>query len=135
MNSGFDRRDMIKIRRVEKKDLDKILQIRNQPTTRAFMFDEKVISKKEHYKFWASAKRNGWVILYKEEVVGLIRIENGSVGVCLDKQYRKKGIVFQALSQLKLDGCVAEVKPGNIASIKLFEKLGFKEIKRVYIKP
>ena len=125
---------MIKLRRVEENDLDRILQIRNHPSSRVFMFDTKMISKKEHYLFWRSAKRNGWVILYKDDVVGFVRIENGTVGVCLDKQYRNKGIMFKALSLLNLDGCTAEIKPNNLASIKLFEKLGFKEIKRVFIK-
>jgi len=126
----------MKLRRVERKDFDRILEIVNQPEAREASFYGKKIYKKSHYKYWNKRLRNkmSFAITNEKEVIGVIKIDNNEVSITVDKKYYRKGLAFRALSKIGLDGTKALIKPGNIASIKLFKKLGYKEKMVIYEK-
>ncbi|MCI8327873.1 MAG: GNAT family N-acetyltransferase [Lachnospiraceae bacterium] len=89
------------------------------------------------FRYWLMEKNN------PAKVIGTIsiqRIERGifqtcTIGYKMDHEFRKKGYMYEALCEvislifhdLKLHRIEAYVKPGNLASIRLLEKLGFQK--------
>jgi len=126
---------MVALEKIDIIDKDWILRLMNQLFVRNNSFNPKLIEPKENEKYWKRKLKqknfNAWAILIP---VGLIRIDKGEISVAVDKNFRNQGIAFDALNKLKLKGCIAEIKPENKISIRLFKKLGFVEQKRVFKK-
>jgi spore coat polysaccharide biosynthesis protein SpsF len=124
----------ITIRPVVFGDNQWIRVIMNQESARKNSFNQAEIGSAENENYWrrklADPEFRAFAIIAGEKPAGILRIDNGLVSVAIDESFRGKGIAFAALSSLDLGDCVAEVKPENEASARLFKKLGFEEASR-----
>lgn len=120
------------IRPVSLKDVDWIWELMNQGSVRNASFSTKRIGKEENRAYWKRKLEDkgfrAWTICSEGKPVGLVRVENGTVSIAVSESHRRKGLAFRALSELDLEGCRAEVLPENRDSLKLFLKLGFREV-------
>jgi RimJ/RimL family protein N-acetyltransferase len=85
----------------------------------------------EHLAFIASRPyQSWWFIDVDGEAVGAIYLtERHEIGVAVLRQYQRRGYAsaaVRAVIDMRLDKLLANVAPGNEASRKMFEKLGFK---------
>lgn len=92
----------------------------------------------EHQTFVASKPYPHWYIIMVGEPVGSVYLtDRNEVGVSIYKAHRGHRYATQAIQQL-LDmhpgKALANINPLNLASIALFEKLGFKHIQNTYAK-
>ncbi|HYD17539.1 MAG TPA: GNAT family N-acetyltransferase [Patescibacteria group bacterium] len=78
------------------------------------------------------AKGGGWVAIADGKPVGIITTKNFNGGVSVDEKYRRRGIAEALIGAQedyqRLQGetsAIAHIDAGNIASIRLHEKLGY----------
>lgn len=120
----------VTLRPIELSDSTWAFLLMNQPHIRKASFSSEKISQRVNRAYWKrKLGRKGFeahAIELDNRPVGLIRIENKTVSIAVGKEFQHKGIASQALSLLDLNNCVAEIKTGNLKSIKLFKRLGFK---------
>ncbi len=138
---------MVVLRRVVKEDIAFIYRLRNNPTNRKQMFSTGEITPKENRAFWEKrlreGKSNDFIIELAGKAIGLLRLDYLSprrreIGIIVSREYQGHGIGTDALEEgikiakkLGVTKMEARVKPTNAASIKIFEKAGFK---REYLK-
>ncbi|MDD5163420.1 MAG: hypothetical protein PHD95_04390 [Candidatus ainarchaeum sp.] len=117
------------LRRVNNGDLKWIACLMNDPGIRRNSFSPKKITEEQNKRYWKRKLRSGkfaaFAIILGSSPVGLIRIDKKLVSIALEKKYRGRGIAFNSLKKLDLNGCFAEIKPENKESLGLFKKLGF----------
>jgi len=132
---------MIKLRRLEEKDLDRFLEIRN--SSREFLHDNREFRIGETISWFRESERIYYVIESDGVFVGYFRtskwnLSNGSVwiGADIHPNYRRKGIATKSynlfMSQLGKMGFthfLLEVFVFNKAAYELYHKLGFKDMR------
>lgn len=135
------------IRRGEINDSKRIWEIRNHPAIRRLSNSTGNILFKEH-DAWFKNKyfRDGNNYLFvlesgRGKVIGYCRYdlreaeENYIISIAIDCDYHGKGLGYlllkSSLGELPVENTfiAAEIKKNNIASIKIFEKSGFKKTK------
>jgi len=127
----------IKLRKVERKDWNYILKLRNRREFRRFFYTQHTISKKEHYQYLKKQRSNSnfanWIICYDSKDVGYIRILNSDIGIIIDKKYHNKGIGSRAVKLLEKEAkklgikkLVGRVMVFNKASENIFRKNKYK---------
>jgi len=135
--------NQLTIRPVRLEDRQWILNLMNQESVRKNSFNQEKISKQENDAYWEKKLERkdfkAYAGIVGNEPVCVARIDKGKVSTMVDKKWKNKGIAFRVLSNIDLKGCIAEVKPENNTSKKLFKKLGFKEkkvekMKTVFVK-
>jgi len=108
----------------------------NQNHVRKNSFNENEITELENSKYWRKKLKQNDFHAFAIELlgmpVGLIRLDRGVISIAIYKRFKNKNIDFESLSAINLDGCIAQIKPSNRMSQKLFKKLGFKETRRVF---
>lgn len=132
------------IRRAKKEDSRTIWQIRNHPLNRKNSHNQKGIDFDNHDKWFTNKyfknTDNYCFILEEEngEVIGYCRFDLGNnnyiISIAIDHDYHGKGfgskLLKESLEEMKKKikkdmAILAEVKRGNIPSIRLFEKYNF----------
>jgi len=92
----------------------------------------------QHIKFVDSCPYNYWYLIMVEDVVGSVYLTyQNEIGISVLKEHRGNGYATQAIKKLmEKHPCqfLANINPKNKASIKLFEKLGFKKLQVTYVK-
>lgn len=144
IHSKFKRK--IKIRKVEKSDLEVTFLWVNDSKIRAFSFNRHKISLKEHQDWFLSKLKSKdseyYILLDNGNPVGTIRfdIEDykfAKINYLIDSHYTgrglgtlilKKGIEFLKKNKPSIRSVYGYVFKENIASKKIFEKLSFKEV-------
>lgn len=138
----------IKIRSLRPSDRDVLLEWSNDPLTRENSFHQVVISKNNHQE-WFKTKMDAINLPYyifetNNTPMGIVRfdVKEGycTVGININPDFRKKGLAVKFLrlgceEYLKKNKLTinAYIKPTNIASIKTFEKAGFKFFKNTKV--
>jgi len=128
---------LVSLRKVLKKDLDYILNLRNNEQFRSYFYSQHNISKKEHYQFLMKQDNNpnffNWIICYKSKDVGYVRILDNDVSIMIDEKFQRKGIGSQALSLLEdeakehgIGKLIGKIMIHNEKSEKIFLKNGYK---------
>jgi len=125
-------------------DINDIFEWRNHPDIRKNFFNQELLSWEEHEK-WFMAKLKDpdttiYMAHYRNEKVGAIRFEaNDSViktSLMLNPDFLGKGFGSKVIKigveefikdKNPKESLIAEIKKDNLASIKAFEKAGFKE--------
>ena len=99
---------------LEKKDLNKVLVLRNQKNVRASSFNNKIISKEEHYKYFENIfkRDNHYYKLYSK---------NKILGVGYGKNFKEKSCTWGFF--VDLDYKSENFKIGSIIKFLLYEKL------------
>jgi len=118
-------------------NFDEILAIRNQIEIRKQMINPDIINTKTNVKWWnkmlMSRNFEAWQIIFDNKVVGVIslikRFSGWEIDIYIEKEHQNKGVGLQALKKV-IKSCnhkllIANVKPNNMASQRLFEKAGF----------
>jgi RimJ/RimL family protein N-acetyltransferase len=140
---------MLRFRQAVEADADMVFSWRNCKAVRLASFDSREISWKEHQDwFRQSLERTDRSLLIAQDAemsVGVLRFDRAGetveVSVFLDPAMIGRGYgtaILQAgitWAKQNLAGTKvmrAQIKPGNPASSRVFEKAGFVEARRVY---
>ncbi len=130
------------VRKVSPADIDKIYLLSNDPYVRKNSFNERLIDYNSHKEWFFNTLRSKNCLFLVAELKGCfagqlryeIQHDIATISISINKELRGLGIgevfVEKSLSFLKGENPVvksinAYVKEGNLASIRLFEKLGF----------
>jgi len=134
----------LKLRNVESCDINDLFKWRNHPDVRKNSFNTNAISYDEHKTWFRERVKDQKCVMYmaycSERKIGLIRFEDGEervkTSVMLNPDYWGKGFSSKLIrlatekfvSENKPNKqIIAEIKKDNVASIKAFQKAGFKE--------
>ena len=137
--------DNIRLRTASWNDCETILEMANSPDVRAVSFSSEIIDMATHEK-WFKAKLetpNAFFIIAEDanttEIAAQIRFEttNGdwTISISLNREFRGKGLgvrLIETASAIFFDRhpetprILAYIKPENKASIRAFEKAGYK---------
>ncbi len=129
---------MLYLRKAEEKDIDLLYEWANDPVVRANSFCSDPISYEDHKKWFSRVITDPAIlqfILMADDVpVGQIRLtvdnESAEIGYSIAGTYRGKGYgrrILQLIAEEvhekhpEIKKLTAKVKPGNMASRKLFE--------------
>jgi len=121
----------VTLRKVNKKDWNYILKLRNTKEFRRLFYTQHTISKKEHYQYLKRQSSNpnfaNWIICYDSNDVGYLRVLDNDVGIIIEKKYHGKGIGSKALKLLEkevkklgIKKLVGKVMISNKSSEKIF---------------
>lgn len=123
------------IRSATNSDALDVLEWRNDPMTRAMSRSSHVVEERSHIEWFAKAVTDPRHTLLIGEVegskVGLVRFDHGDiteVSIFMNPAHRGRGYGLALLLEaLKFDRgeIVAEIRPENIASLRIFEQAGF----------
>ena len=131
----------LKVREVIDNDSELIFNWSNDPLVRAQSFKSNTIEYKNHENWLKEKLKNNNSLLlinqFKSNNIGMVRFEvekdKCTVGILLDEKYRGKGLSSLMLiissayyfNRFSIP-IVAQIKESNIASIRSFEKAGYK---------
>ena len=135
---------------MEGSDMGDLLKWRNHPVIRENSFSTNAISLNEHERWFKKKIKDPSSKIYiaccGDGKIGMIRFDDHGdvikVNVMLNPDFLNKGLgskviklgVEKLISEIKLDKpIVAEIKNDNIASIKAFQKVGFKESHSTFV--
>ncbi|WP_291572603.1 GNAT family N-acetyltransferase [Clostridium sp. UBA4548] len=140
----FSNTDYGTLREVDERDCDLLYQWTNDMEVRRNSFSTSRIKYEDHVR-WFRSKLNDkaccmFILTIDNHDVGLIRIDivngNGIISYSICSNFRERGYGFKIIKLLehkiekqhmKLKQLHAEVKHNNIASQKIFKKLGYEE--------
>ena len=131
-------------------DINDIFKWRNHPDIRKNLFNQELLSWEEHEKwFMARLKAPDTIIYmanYRKEKVGSIRFETDDnviktsvmlnplfLGKGLGSRVIKMGVEKYIKENKPKKSLIVEIKNDNIASIKAFQKVGYKESYVTYV--
>lgn len=123
--------------------IEDLRKIRNASAVRKWLSSTSFVSKKENIEFWKKflkeKNKKAFAIIEENKTIGLLKLEKiglkaWEIGLFIKNGMRGKGFGFKALKnglrELKKFGAkkvLAKIKAENHASIKCFEKNGFKK--------
>lgn len=127
----------VSLRKVRKKDWNYILSLRNDENYRSFFYEQHIISKKEHQEYLKKQETNpnfvNWIITYKNNDVGYVRILESDISIIIEEKFFGKGIGTQAIKLIEfqakkmgLKKLIGKVMIHNEKSKKIFENNNFK---------
>lgn len=131
---------MISLRRATSDDYILLFQWLNDSEVRKNSFSQEIVKLENHIKWFQSKlkddKNNIFIVMKDKIEVGQIRVEIdndvGTISYSIDSNYRGQGIGTEILNLIKLEfediKLIGYVKKDNIASIKVFEKAGYKKV-------
>lgn len=133
---------MIKIRSAQADDARRIWEIRNSPEALAVAASQEVVPLAQHIdwfnnKYFQGNGNSCFVSESDNRVIGYCRFDLNTdkytVSIAVDPSMHGKGLgtilLSQSIEQLRSSKILhAEVRKFNIASIKMFERTGFKKI-------
>ena len=110
-----------------------IRELRNMDGVRQGFIQQEHISKDSHHRYMKENCNFFYICLDKGSPIGYIGVIDYDIRVATHPQYQGKGVASFMLNEvMKLHPkAVAKVKIENEASLRLFEKCGFK--KRYYL--
>ena len=121
---------MLKFIKNKKKYYEFIRKLRNNSEVQeGFIENLPKITTKQQIEYMKNYKNNFYICLENNIPVGYIRHIENDIGICIHPDHWNKGIGSFMINELiKLHPkCYAKIKIDNIASIKAFEKVGFKK--------
>lgn len=119
----------IKLRPATFDDADKLLKWKNDSAMlRNSIRTTKKILREDHIAWLKHHIKDIRIITDGVVDYGDIRIDS-EVSIKIDRRYRNQGVSYHALKKVVKKGMIAKIVSGNIPSIRLFLKLGFKPVK------
>jgi len=123
----------ITLRKVQTKDWDYILNLRNDLQFRSFFYNQETISKEEHYNYLKKQNSNpnffNWIICLDDKDVGYIRILDHDIGIIISSENQKKGIGDKVLKLIEIEArnlglkkLIGKIMIHNKSSEKIFLK-------------
>lgn len=135
---------MINVRLITYEDKTEILKWRNDPLSRNMLINTNFVKTKQHDAWFSSTILNKDKYLFmcldsNKKKIGTVRFDIkdkiAKIAIILNPTKRNLGLsepcIIQALKKLyslnpEINFFIAEIRKNNIASKKLFEKIGFK---------
>lgn len=118
-------------------DADKMLEWKNYAETRKFaIVSHGEIKKEDHLRWLEKNIQYFQVIQGKNAIYGAIRIQDKEISVWVDRNFRNNRVATIMVNSIAEKGMLARIVEGNIASMRVFIRAGFKPISyenRVYI--
>jgi len=113
-----------------------IRELRNDPITSEGFINRELISEDSHLEYMKEKSKFYRVCLLDGMPVGYIGVIDNDIRIAVHNDYRNNGIgTFMLNDILKhYPNSSAKIKVENLASIKLFEKLGFERKYYIYEK-
>lgn len=113
-----------------------IRELRNDPITNKGFINRELISVASHLEYMKNHAKFYRVCLLDGRPVGYIGVVDGDIRIAVHKDYLRKGVGTFMLNEISnnFSNISAKIKIENLASIKLFEKLGFKKRYFIYEK-
>ena len=107
--------------------------LRNMDGVREGFIQQKTIAKQAHEAYMKKNNNFFWICLDKSLPIGYIGIIEDDIRVATHPDYQGKGVASFMVTEVMKENpsAVAKVKIENEASLRLFEKCGFK--KKYYI--
>jgi RimJ/RimL family protein N-acetyltransferase len=135
---------MIRPARPDPFDVAYVRSVRNHPNVRAASLDTHEITAEEHAAWWANGgQAQTWIIEEPCDLccadppgncpAGYVRVSpDGNVSIAVTKWARGRGVGERALRALMVEHTFlsAEVRHDNEPSRRLFERCGFREVRR-----
>jgi RimJ/RimL family protein N-acetyltransferase len=135
------------LRPADPSDEGRLLEWRNEPTSRAASLTEGEVSPEDHKRWYARKLADPssalFIVMDGDEPVGQIRLDRiandvAEVSIGLAPEARGRGIGRRALvlaaleaeSRLGVTTISARIKSENVASLRSFEAAGFREVRR-----
>ncbi|HBY66907.1 MAG TPA: hypothetical protein DEG69_03525 [Flavobacteriaceae bacterium] len=106
-----------------------IRQLRNMDGVREGFIQQKIISKEHHIEYMKKNSTFFYILLDKDIPICYIGNIDNDIRVATHPDHQGKGAATFALNELmkRYPDAVAKVKIENKASLRLFEKCGFKK--------
>ena len=110
-----------------------VRQLRNMDGVREGFIQQEIIPKEAHEAYMKKNNNFFWICLDKGSPIGYIGIIEDDIRVATHPDYQGKGVASFMVTEVMKENptAVAKVKIENKASLRLFEKCGFK--KKYYI--
>jgi ribosomal protein S18 acetylase RimI-like enzyme len=117
----------MKLRKLEIKDLNFLLEVRNNDSTRKFLENDSIFTYDECLNWFKTNNPLWYIIEVNDKPVGYIRTNGEEVGCDIHPDFRRMGFAKMAYQEYLKDKKNASlwVFEDNFAK-KLYEKLGFK---------
>lgn len=105
-----------------------IRQLRNHKKLKKGFIQQKHVSKSQHLKYMKKNKQFYYICLLNNQPVGYIGIIDNDIRVATHPDFHGQGIALFMVKFIKkkFKKAQAKIKISNQASIRLFEKAGFK---------
>jgi ribosomal protein S18 acetylase RimI-like enzyme len=132
-----DKNDKIKIVDNEPKYWEFIRKLRLNPECKDGFIEQEKITPEQQIKYMQKRGNDFKICLVNGEPAGYMRVIDQDISIAVSPEYRKKGIGLFMINELMKEepNAFAKIKTSNTASIKLFEKAGFKLKYLHYEKP
>jgi len=110
-----------------------IRELRNMEGVREGFIQQKEIDQVSHATYMLKYNNNFWICLDNDEPIGYVGVIEDDIRVATHPNHQGKGVGSFMINEIMkiCPSAVAKVKLQNEASIKLFERCGFK--KKYYI--
>jgi len=126
----------VKLRSVEKKDWNFILQIRNEKEVRQACHNISIIPDEDHVNYMEKISKEPdcyqWIVTSKNIDIGYVKLIHGDFGYMIQNKFRGKGFgtplyneVFSKLKKLGIKKICGDIKINQIVPLKLALKVGF----------
>ena len=117
----------------EPKYYEFIRELRNNKDVKKGFIQQKHIDSMMHHDHMKKYAKNYWICLFDGKPAGYVGQISDDIRVATHPDYQGKGVGTFMISELmnKFPDSIAKVKIENKASLRLFEKCGFK--KKYYI--
>ena len=123
---------MIVLKEVNQEILEFLYNLNIHPDIRAVSHNKESFTYEEHCLWWQEKMLNdkefeAALILNDSKPVGCIRRKNKEVSIAIMPEYQNKGLGTTAIEKFCKVGDKVEILIGNVRSIKVFERAGFKK--------
>lgn len=107
-------------------DAKNLLKWKNQADTRKFTIaTHDKIKMSDHLKWLKDNLDSNYII---GDNLGTVRLHDNEIAIRIDTKHQGKGIAEQAIKHFRRGAMTAKIVEGNIKSMRLFIKCGFKPI-------
>jgi len=113
----------MKLRPATLEDSNFLLRLKNDKTMRKFAIVTHEKIQKDNHERWLAKNLGTIRIAYEKEPIGMLRLSNGEISINIAAKFRKQGFGTKMLKGVK---GYAKIVDGNVASLNLFLKAGFK---------
>lgn len=125
----------MKYRLATMEDANDLLRWKNQADTRKFsLVSQKRILKKNHLKWLEKTLQEGTMQIWVLPGVGNVRIEGNEIAIGVGKEFYGQGVGTKMIRHFSKSGMTAKIVDGNVASMRLFLKCGYKPISHAVTK-
>jgi len=103
--------------------------LRNDERIKHGFIEQDEISREDHQKYMTKHGDKFYICLVNMSPAGYVGVLDNDIRVATHPDYQKKGVGLYMINELtkRHPNAVAKIKLENEASIKLFEKAGFKK--------